>query len=178
MSIRRVVTGHNEDGFSVFVRDEVVEGDRFDYLAGWKFYDIWGGDTTPTFPDVGDKPSTETFFPKADGFRFTFSHIPPEDTPPIEGIDREKALAELNAGLPGMMSHLEPDFMHTTDTIDFEVIISGQVYLKLSDGTEKLLKPGDTVVQNGTRHLWRNPGTEPCLMAVFMVGANRLLAKD
>jgi quercetin dioxygenase-like cupin family protein len=77
-----------------------------------------------------------------------------------------------------MMSHLESDFMHTTDTIDFEVIISGQVYLKLSDGTEKLLKPGDTVVQNGTRHLWRNPGPEPCLMAVFMVGANRLPAKD
>src|SRR5437870_5001890 len=38
---------------------------------------------------------------------------------------------------------------------------------------QKLLRAGDSVVQNGTRHRWRNPGTEPCLMAIFMVGARR-----
>jgi quercetin dioxygenase-like cupin family protein len=63
--------------------------------------------------------------------------------------------------------------MHTTDTIDFEVVLSGEVILELDDGVEKLLRPGDTVVQNGTRHRWSNRGTEPAVMAVFTIGAHR-----
>jgi quercetin dioxygenase-like cupin family protein len=63
--------------------------------------------------------------------------------------------------------------MHTTETIDFEVILHGEVILELDDGAERLLRAGDTVVQNGTRHRWRNPGAEPALMAVVMVGARR-----
>jgi quercetin dioxygenase-like cupin family protein len=63
--------------------------------------------------------------------------------------------------------------MHTTDTIDFDVILSGAVILELDDGVEKELRPGDTVVQNGTRHRWSTRGTEPAVMAVFTVGAHR-----
>ena len=173
MGIRRVVTGHNDDGVSVFVRDEVVDSDRFELLAGWEFYDIWAGDRIPTFPDRGDMPTSTSYFPPVGGFRFSFSVVPPLDTPPVDGLDQEKALAEVDAVMPGMMALIEPDGTHTTDTIDFEVIISGKVYLELSDGSSVLLEPGDTVVQNGTRHVWRNPGPEPCLMAVFMTGAER-----
>jgi quercetin dioxygenase-like cupin family protein len=70
---------------------------------------------------------------------------------------------------------MEPDDpgMHTTDTIDLEVILRGEVILELDDGAERLLRAGDTVVQNGTRHRWRNPGPEPALMAVLMLGARR-----
>jgi quercetin dioxygenase-like cupin family protein len=63
--------------------------------------------------------------------------------------------------------------MHTTDTIDFEVILAGELVLELDDGAEKVLRPGDTVVQNGTRHRWHNRGSEPATMAVFMTGARR-----
>ena len=58
--------------------------------------------------------------------------------------------------------------MHTTDTIDFEVILSGEMILELDDGAETVLHPGDTVVQNGTRHRWGNRGNEPAVMAVFI----------
>jgi quercetin dioxygenase-like cupin family protein len=77
--------------------------------------------------------------------------------------------------LPGMLDVLEPDDpgMHTTDTIDFEVILSGECVLELDDGEERVLRAGDTVIQNGTRHRWRNETSEPCVMAVFMVGARR-----
>jgi hypothetical protein len=47
--------------------------------------------------------------------------------------------------------------MHTTDTVDFDVIVSGEVFLELDDGSEVLLKAGDCVVQNGTRHAWAQP---------------------
>jgi quercetin dioxygenase-like cupin family protein len=63
--------------------------------------------------------------------------------------------------------------MHTTNTIDFEVVLSGRIVLELDDGAETELHPGDTVVQNGTRHRWTNPGDEPAVIAVFMVGADR-----
>lgn len=174
MGIRRVVTGHNEEGISIFVRDEEVDGDRFDLLAGWEFYDIWAGDRVANFPDRGDMPESTSYFPPVGGFRFSFSVVPPLDTTPVEGLNGEAALAEVEAVMPGMMALIEPDGMHTTDTIDFEVIISGRVYLELTDGSSVLLEAGDTVVQNGTRHVWRNPGPDPCLMAVFMIGAQRL----
>jgi quercetin dioxygenase-like cupin family protein len=63
--------------------------------------------------------------------------------------------------------------MHTTHTVDFEVVLSGEVWLELDDGAEVCLKQGDTVVQNGTRHRWINKGTEPAVLAVGIVGANR-----
>ena len=70
--------------------------------------------------------------------------------------------------LPGFESK-----MHHTDTIDFEYIISGEVWLDLDDGATVYLHAGDTVVQNGTRHRWRNEGAEPCRIVVFMVGTPR-----
>ena len=62
--------------------------------------------------------------------------------------------------------------MHTTATIDFEVVLEGEVWLELDDGEEVHLKPGDTVVQNGTRHAWRNHGSVPARLAVFLIGAH------
>jgi hypothetical protein len=173
MNIRRVVTGHDESGRSVFASDEEVDGLAMDILPGWQFFDMWGADGTLTFPDAGAQPATGPYFPAVDGFRFAFSVIPPASTPPVEGVDPDEARKLVDAALPGMMDHLEPDGFHTTDTVDMEVIISGEVTLVLDDGQEKLLRAGDTVVQNGTRHVWRVDGTEPCLMAVFMLGAHR-----
>jgi len=63
--------------------------------------------------------------------------------------------------------------MHTTDTVDLDVIVSGEVYLELDDGKEVLLKAGDCVVQNGTRHAWRNRSSQHCVIAVALVGARR-----
>ena len=92
-----------------------------------------------------------------------------------DDVDMERALKEAEEKLPGALAHLEPDSpgMHTTDTIDFEYIISGEVWLELDDGVEVRLRSGDTVVQNGTRHAWHNKGAEPCRMITVLVGARR-----
>ena len=60
--------------------------------------------------------------------------------------------------------------MHTTDTVDMAIIISGEIVLELDDGVEKTLRPGDVNIQNGTRHHWHRRGSEPAVMAVAMVG--------
>jgi uncharacterized cupin superfamily protein len=62
--------------------------------------------------------------------------------------------------------------MHTTATIDFEVVLEGTVVLELDAGAEVTLRPGDTVVQNGTRHRWKNPGDTVARFALFICGAS------
>ena len=83
-------------------------------------------------------------------------------------------MSEFEAKLPGLAQYLEPDTpgMHTTPTIDFEVVLSGQVVLELDEGASVTLRAGDTVVQNGTRHRWRNAGDIPAVVAVFICGAH------
>ena len=90
-------------------------------------------------------------------------------------IDEKLMAKELEEKMPGAHKYFEPDNpgMHTTDTIDFVYVISGEVWLELDNGEEVHLKLGDTVVQNGTRHAWRNKGTEPCQMVVCIIGAHR-----
>jgi mannose-6-phosphate isomerase-like protein (cupin superfamily) len=174
MKIRRVVTGHDAKGKAVFVADEQVEPLTVSAMPGAEFHRLWGSDSAPTFPDRGEPPAQPLFFPPVGGFRFLFFTIPPQSTAAPD-VDPGAAETEIEEKLPGMAEWQEPDDpgMHTTDTVDFEVVISGEITLELDDGAEKVLRAGDTNVQNGTRHRWHNRGTEPAVVAAFIVGAHR-----
>jgi mannose-6-phosphate isomerase-like protein (cupin superfamily) len=174
MGVRRVVTGHDESGKAVFASDQAVEPDRPLLMPAAEFHQLWGGDTTSEFPDDGSMPDWRTYFPPIGGFRFGMFTIPPatgagEQDPSTAG----DAVADIEAKLPGLLRYMDPSDpgMHATDTIDFEVVLDGTVVLELDDGAEVTLNPGDTVVQNGTRHRWKNPGDKPARLALFMCGA-------
>ena len=174
MDVRRVVTGHDDGGKAIFVSDEQVAPIVPTLLPGNEFHRLWGGDVTPHFPDDGARPADGAYFPPVGGFRFGFFTIPPDGgagAPP--DLDFEAAMAEFEEKLPGLAGHMEPSDpgMHTTATIDFEVVVQGTVMLELDDGARVTLGVGDTVVQNGTRHRWSNAGTEPAVLAVFICGA-------
>jgi mannose-6-phosphate isomerase-like protein (cupin superfamily) len=176
VSVRRVVTGRDEAGKSVFVADEKVEPLKLPLMPGLEFVRIWGDDETPALPTEGEQPSAPNFFPSARGFRFTFVTLPPDGSGGLpEDLDLEKAVADVNEKLPGMMDHMEPDNpgMHTTDTVDLDLLLSGELDLELDDGVEVHLRPGDCVIQNGTRHAWHNRTSEPCTMLSILVGARR-----
>ena len=176
MQIRRVVTGHTTEGKATIASDTKVEGITVDIIPGWEFHTLWGADEPVKFPDDGSPRPYSTYFPPVGGFRFGLFTVPPESETIPDDFDFEKALVEMEEKLPGMAAHMEPDApgMHTTNTIDFEYVISGEVWLELDDGKEVHLKAGDTVVQNGTRHAWRNKSSEPCQMAVCIIGARRI----
>jgi mannose-6-phosphate isomerase-like protein (cupin superfamily) len=174
MDVRRVVTGHSPDGKSVFVSDESIAPREPVLLPGSGFTMLWGGDETPQFPDDGSMPNWHSYFPPVGGFRFSMFTLPPGDAEADpHGLSSEDAVADAEAKLPGLLAYMERDDpgMHTTDTIDFEVVLEGTVILELDDGAEVTLRAGDTVVQNGTRHRWRNPGTTTARLALFVVGA-------
>jgi mannose-6-phosphate isomerase-like protein (cupin superfamily) len=99
----------------------------------------------------------------------------PEGYKPPPGVTFESGGRELSDKLPGMGDHFDRSApgMHTTDTIDYGVVVRGEMTLELDDGQKVHLRQGDCIVQNGSRHRWRNPLPERCLMAFVSVGGKR-----
>jgi mannose-6-phosphate isomerase-like protein (cupin superfamily) len=175
MQVRRVVTGHTPAGKAQVASDSEVAAITLSQLPGTEFHQLWGGDESPTFPDDGSPRPAPAYYPPVGGFRFGLFTVAPLSVALPKDFNLQSALAEMEEKLPGLAVHLEVDNpgMHTTNTIDFEYVISGEVWLELDDGKEVHLRPGDTVVQNGTRHAWRNKSTEPCRLLLCSIGAHR-----
>jgi len=170
MDVYCVVTGQDESGKSVIVRNTAVKPVSLALLPGYEFHRLWGSDSVPELPSDGTPPAQPRYFPPKGGFRFAFFTIPPDTTARVDQIDIASALEEIQQKLPGMMEVLEP-----AHPGDFDVIVSGEVYLELDDGAEVRLKAGDCVIQNGTHHAWHNRSSEKCVISVAIVGAERKL---
>jgi mannose-6-phosphate isomerase-like protein (cupin superfamily) len=175
MQVRRVVTGQTADGTSVFATDEVMDPITLSLLPGAEFHRLWGSDEVVQLPVDGQDPAPVQYFPPPHGFRFGFFSLAPDSQGLPPDLDVGAALAEMGRKLPGMADVMERDDpgMHQTRTVDFLYIVSGQVVLELDDGAERVLEAGDTVIQNGTHHAWRNRSDEPCMILVVLVGADR-----
>ena len=118
-------------------------------------------------PSDGKRPEARNLFPYSSGFRFVVFMVGPdsESVMPAD-LDVQSAMAEMEAKAPGAAARMEPNNpgMHKSDTVDYVVVLSGEVWLELDDGQETHLRMGDLVVQNGTRHAWRNKSTAPCTL--------------
>ncbi|MNP49283.1 Cupin domain protein [compost metagenome] len=93
-------------------------------------------------------------------------------------FDPVAAGAELCARMPGLAERFEaekPGF-HRTDTLDYGVVLEGEVTLELDGGRTTVLRQGDIVVQVGTRHAWRNTGNKPARLFFVLVDAKPLPA--
>jgi quercetin dioxygenase-like cupin family protein len=178
---RRALTGRDEAGRSVFksfaVTPKVV---TIDANPGLTFYELYMTEGVPQLANLESDPMLKGTkgFPGPGGTMFRLISYPakrPEGWKPPAGVTFESGLRELSEKLPGMGDHFEPDApgMHTSDTIDYAVVVRGEMVLELDDGEKVHLRSGDCVVQNGTRHRWRNPLPEPCLMAFVSIGGKR-----
>ena len=109
-------------------------------------------------------------FPPPGGIRFNLYTVPPSTTsrPPFTEAMRE----ELDLKLPGRASHMESDQAgrHRTTSVDLIVVLSGRISLDLDNGVSVDLVAGDTVIQNGTRHAWRNDSDSACTCAIVLIG--------
>jgi quercetin dioxygenase-like cupin family protein len=143
-SPRRVVTGHDAHGASVFSADEEVPGTPLG-PGGTLFYQVWGTDATPTPVDgAAQEPKTEPLAvaPAAGGTRLLINEMPPGSASP----------------------------MHRTETVDYGIVLDGEVTLVLDDA-ERLLRAGDVVVQRGTNHRWENRSAAPARVAFVLIDA-------
>lgn len=164
--MRRVVTGIDGNGKSVFVHDgpapEVTAGGGFELGALWSSHAATRLGDSATDAALGKTATV----PAPGATVFTCVLIPPDVEGDAAGFDA--------TGSTATEFHVEDDGrMHRTDTIDYGVIVQGELWLELDDGRELLLRAGDCFVQNGTRHAWHNRGTAPAIMCVAMIGLVR-----
>jgi hypothetical protein len=178
---KRAMTGRDEAGKSVFKSFDVTPMvAEIDSSPGLTFYELYMTEGVPGLTGLEPDPMLKGTkdFPGPGGTMFRLISYPPkrpEGYKPPPGVTFESALKELSDKVPGMGDHFDRSApgMHTTDTIDYGVVVRGEMTLELDDGQKVHLRQGDCIVQNGTRHRWRNPLPEPCLMAFISVGGKR-----
>ena len=162
---RRVVAG-NVNGMSVLQSDEQMEAYQFKTVPGYEHTLVWINAGTPDL----NKP--DSVVPGPGGTSLHFVTFPPASVFSDPSFDGEAARDEALIRLRGLADHFEREdpAMHKTNTVDYAVVYDGEIWLELDNGETLHLKRGDVVVQNGTRHAWRNKGTRPMTMLFFLNG--------
>jgi len=139
---RRVVTGHDEAGKSVFVSDGAPPVIRT-AAEGAVFVELWSTDASPAPVAPTEPEPTErdlTVPPGPSGTKIRINEIPPGAASP----------------------------MHRMETIDYGVVLEGEIVLVLDD-SETTLRAGDVVIQRGTDHRWENRSSEPTRVAFILI---------
>lgn len=147
---RRVVTGHTPEGVSIVVSDGLVPIHRYMPQDGVGFYEIWQTDEMPAAvsPNEADEPTARTI------------RVPPSPN---------GTKIRINEFFPGHINergHQSP--VHRTESIDYGIVLSGEIVLSLDD-SEVTLRAGDVVVQRGTDHAWTNRGDVPARVAFILI---------
>jgi mannose-6-phosphate isomerase-like protein (cupin superfamily) len=172
--ITRVVTGHAPDGRSIVTEvgplPTVVE---IDAIPGTVFHEVWSTATTPASVDNGPDPTLGALVlsPPAGGTRFRFVDIPPDTEEFLSsGAGRmDEAFTQIGERHASTVKRTSPHpLMHRTESVDYGVVIEGEMTLVLDDG-EVLLKPGSVVIQRGTNHAWANRSGRLCRMLFVLI---------
>ena len=169
--IRRVVTGHDKNGQSIFVRDEKVTGANIPSLPSTEIVPLWGADAVHHYPDDGTPQAYKNFFAPVGGYRFLIFTVPP-DADNVAPPDADVA-TEMESMFPGLAETFDPQApgMHRSATIDLLYVLEGRCVSELDSGETLELSAGDTFVQSGTMHAWRNPFDETCKIMAVIIGA-------
>jgi hypothetical protein len=135
----------------------------------------WATDPGEPLSRTGEDPTPKvtSLLPAPGGTRFIVLTFPPDSAMADPSFDPGAYAREALADSPGIADLMEPDGMHTTPTVDYGIVLHGEIVLELDDGHCTPLSAGDIVIQNGTRHGWRNRGDQPATMAFVLIGAER-----
>lgn len=175
---RRIVTGHTADGKATVVQDgQPPRSYELKHTPGFAQALVWATPAAPAVPFDGTDPTpaVASYVPEPGATRLIRLTFPPDSVFLSADFDPAAAAEEQLETSPGIAELFEADHpgMHTTDTVDYGVLLQGEVVLELDDGNEVPLTPGDIVVQNGTRHAWRNRSDAPATMLFVLIGARR-----
>jgi hypothetical protein len=177
MKTRRVVTGTDARGKSVFVATEEVRGHDYVHIPGMSIVQLWSTSAAPVVPrDFTDPVATvRSVLPDAGGTQLMIVSFPPDAVMMSPSFNPAAAGEETLRAAPGLAERFERDNpgMHTTDTIDYGIVLEGEIWLELDDEQTQHLRKHDVIVQNGTRHAWRNRGKAIARVAFVMIGAHR-----
>jgi len=165
--MRRFVTGHDSEGRSVFVVKDEPEPVVLEKAGGLKLTELWASKPGHLdFTNVAARP--RRIEPDPNGTVFRVIEYPP-DSVRLKTLQPEEHFASMQAKAAEAATRRHPG-MHRTRTLDYAIILSGEIYAVL-DKDEVLLKAGDVLVQRGTSHAWSNRSDRPCLIAFVLIDA-------
>ncbi|MBM3557475.1 MAG: cupin domain-containing protein [Alphaproteobacteria bacterium] len=171
---RRIVTGHDRSGKSVVAIDTVLKPAIERPELGVAFYEIWNTQGAPTTVDNGADPTGRKLQiappPQGSIIRFVdFGPKRPDAPKPTREMARA-AFALVGSEHASTWKEDSPHpMMHRTETVDYGIVLEGEITLILDDRSETHLKAGDVVVQRGTDHAWENRSDKPARMAFILV---------
>lgn len=173
-NVRRVVTGHDDNGKSVFLIDgHAPNVKEMASMPGLALTDLWETGGAPA--DNGGRADAAArpirLEPPPRGSILRIVEFPP-DKAWRGSADSLTAFNSIGAGHAKDQSSGDP-MMHTTATVDYLIILKGEIYAILDQG-ETLLKAGDIMIQRGTNHSWSVRGDEPCILAAILIDAKPL----
>lgn len=168
--MRRIVTGHNKEGKSVIMSDGPPPKSIGEEVGG--LFELWNTDSNAVnSQDSIDRADTDILLsPPKSGTKFRYFQI----NPLPEGIPNDvmNQIAHDNFQQVGAASArvdtTRHPAMHKTETIDYIILLKGDITLIL-DEDEVKLQPFDVVVQRGTNHAWQNNGNEPALLIAVLI---------
>lgn len=177
MIVRRVVTANRADKTSDFDSDgPAPRSVSFDTVPGFEASMIWAAEPDGSKHAAAEDLTTSvgSWIPSPGGSRLLMVKFPPDAVLASSQADPATVVQEYLAKLPGLAESFEPDDpgMHRTETLDYAVVLEGEIWLELDHGKEVHLKRHDVVVQTGTRHAWRNRGNSPVTMLFVLLGGN------
>jgi hypothetical protein len=175
--VRRVVTGHDAEGKSVFLTDGPAPNVKeMAAMPGLALTDLWETKGAPArnegTADNADRPVR--LEPPRNGTILRIVEFPP-DSAWRGRTDGRAGFDSIGAG-HAQDAHSADPMMHKTATVDYIIVLKGEIHAIMDKG-ETLLKPGDVLIQRGTNHSWSVRGDAPCIIAAVLVNAAPLGAK-
>jgi mannose-6-phosphate isomerase-like protein (cupin superfamily) len=174
VEVRRVVTKEGHAG-ATFAEDRTVPRTvHFRSLPGFETCLIWADDPDKRHGPLSSDTTldVQSWLPNKGGSRLLMVTFPPDAVWADPTINPIVFRQEQLDALPGLAEQFEDDApgMHRTPTLDYAIVLEGEIWLELDNGEEKHLKRHDIAVQTGTRHAWRNKGSVPTTMLFAMLG--------
>jgi mannose-6-phosphate isomerase-like protein (cupin superfamily) len=138
--------------------------------GGLRLTELWETRSAPA-DNSGARDAAEherRIAPVGGGTVFRIIEYPPDNVR-LKTLAPDSFFPEMGAQAADKAQRRHPG-MHKTNTVDYAIVLSGEIYAVLDEG-EVLLRPGDCLVQRGTRHAWSNRTEEPCVIAFVLVAA-------
>jgi len=175
-SIRRVVTGHNAQGKSIFIKDGSAPHVYSRTAGSAVVTELWETRSAPA-KNKGNEETTNRPFqlhPPKNGTVFRIIHYPP-DKARLSALKKEQAMGEDGSGRhaatdTGNARH--PGF-HKTNSVDYAIVLQGEIVAMMDEG-EVVLQQGDVLIQRGTNHAWSNRTNHVATLAFVLVDAEPL----
>ena len=172
-TFRRVVTGHNAQGRSIFVMDGPAPSVHSRGTGATASTELWVTNAMPADNSGRDDPTVtqpRRLPPPKNGTVFRVVEYPP-DSQRVAALRAPEATHDARSeGYVRDLANVRHPGFHKTNSIDYAIVLSGEIYALMDEG-EVLLKTGDVLIQRGTSHAWSNRTEQPCCVAFVLIDA-------